>query len=201
LRKSVIVSLPPGYLYVAPTLPPGAHRRVMKPSADLSLPGMARLAGEFLDRLGLADVTLVSNDGGGAITQMLINGSAPPGRAGGARLPRGVRQLHARPDRQDARTRRELPFALFGLVIQQIRVRPLRLLPNAFGWLPSSPTNTRCAAPPNDSAASASSHSSSGRKSDQVTPPEHGRRLAGLLPRTGGVYPREALEGGRGVPG
>jgi pimeloyl-ACP methyl ester carboxylesterase len=48
----------------------------MTPSADLSLPGMARLAGEFLDRLGLADVTLVGNDSGGAITQMLINGSA-----------------------------------------------------------------------------------------------------------------------------
>jgi len=39
--------------------------------ADLSLPGMARLVGEFLDRLGLADVTLVGNDSGGAITQML----------------------------------------------------------------------------------------------------------------------------------
>ena len=31
------------------------------------------------------------------------------GRAGGARLLRGVRQLPARPDRQDARTRREAP--------------------------------------------------------------------------------------------
>ena len=76
LLKSVIVSLPPGYRCVAPTLPPGANRRVRTPSADLSLPGMARLAGEFLDRLGLADVTLVGNDSGGAITQMLINGSA-----------------------------------------------------------------------------------------------------------------------------
>jgi pimeloyl-ACP methyl ester carboxylesterase len=49
----------------------------MKPSADLSLPGMARLVGEFLDRLGLADVTLVGNDSGAAITQMLISGGAP----------------------------------------------------------------------------------------------------------------------------
>ena len=77
LRKSVIVSLPPGYRCVAPTLQPGAHRRVMKPSSDLSLPGMARLVGEFLDRLGLADITLVGNDTGGAITQMLISGGAP----------------------------------------------------------------------------------------------------------------------------
>jgi hypothetical protein len=49
----------------------------MKPSADPSLPGMARLVGEFLDRLGLADVTLGGNDSEGAITQMLISGGAP----------------------------------------------------------------------------------------------------------------------------
>jgi len=49
----------------------------MKPSADRSLPGMAPLAGEFLDRLGLADVTLAGNDSAGAITQMLISGGAP----------------------------------------------------------------------------------------------------------------------------
>jgi hypothetical protein len=29
----------------------------------------------------------------------------------------------------------KLPPTLFGLVIQQMRVRPLRPLPNAFGWL------------------------------------------------------------------
>jgi pimeloyl-ACP methyl ester carboxylesterase len=72
----------------------------MKPSADRPLPGMARLVGEFLDRLGLADVTLVGNDSGGAITQMLIScgppwvgravlasrealGNFPPGLTGG----------------------------------------------------------------------------------------------------------------------
>jgi len=38
---------------------------------------MAPLAGEFLDRLGLADVTLAGNDSAGAITQMLISGGAP----------------------------------------------------------------------------------------------------------------------------
>jgi pimeloyl-ACP methyl ester carboxylesterase len=39
--------------------------------------GNVVLVGEFLDRLGLADVTLVGNDSGGAITQMLISGGAP----------------------------------------------------------------------------------------------------------------------------
>ena len=73
----MIAGRPPEYQCVVPTLPPGAHRRVMKPSADRPLPGMARLVGEFLDRLGLADVTLIGNDSGGAITQMLISGGAP----------------------------------------------------------------------------------------------------------------------------
>jgi len=41
---------------------------------------MARPAGEFLDRPGLADVTLVGKDTGGAITQMLIRGAPRVGR-------------------------------------------------------------------------------------------------------------------------
>jgi hypothetical protein len=36
-----------------------AHRHAMHADADLSLPGIARLVAEFLDRLDLQDVTLV----------------------------------------------------------------------------------------------------------------------------------------------
>src|SRR3984893_3770762 len=64
---------------VAPTLPLGAHRHAMHADADLSLPGIARLVAEFLDRLDLHDVTLVGNDTGGALVQLLI-------RPGAARL-------------------------------------------------------------------------------------------------------------------
>jgi hypothetical protein len=35
------------------------HRHAMHADADLSLPGIARLVAEFLDRLDLQDVTLV----------------------------------------------------------------------------------------------------------------------------------------------
>jgi pimeloyl-ACP methyl ester carboxylesterase len=38
----------------------------MNPAADLSQRGVALLLGEFLDRHGLADVTLIMNDWGGA---------------------------------------------------------------------------------------------------------------------------------------
>ena len=57
---------------VAPTLPLGAHRQPMRDGADLSLPGIARLVAEFLERLDLRDVTLVGNDTGGALVQLLM---------------------------------------------------------------------------------------------------------------------------------
>ena len=39
--------------------------------SDLSLRGISRLVAEFLDRLELRDVTLVGNDTGGALVQLL----------------------------------------------------------------------------------------------------------------------------------
>jgi pimeloyl-ACP methyl ester carboxylesterase len=60
-----VVPLLDGYRCVLPTLPLGGHRRPMNPDADLSHRGVARLLGEFIERLGLDDVTLVLNDWGG----------------------------------------------------------------------------------------------------------------------------------------
>jgi pimeloyl-ACP methyl ester carboxylesterase len=135
LWDEVTSALSPGYRCVAPTLPLGAHRRAMKAGADLSLPGIAKLVAEFLDRLGLDDVTLVGNDTGGAVVQLLAADSAarvgrvvlascdafdnfPPGLTGRTLALAG-----------------KLPSALFGLVMQQMRLRPMRRLPVAFGWL------------------------------------------------------------------
>ncbi|MEV4436003.1 alpha/beta hydrolase [Streptomyces sp. NPDC049555] len=60
-----VVPLLDGYRCILPTLPLGGHRRPMNPDADLSQRGVARLLGEFIERLGLDDVTLVLNDWGG----------------------------------------------------------------------------------------------------------------------------------------
>jgi pimeloyl-ACP methyl ester carboxylesterase len=43
----------------------------MHSDADLSVPGLARLIAEFIDRLELEDVTLVGNDTGGALCQLV----------------------------------------------------------------------------------------------------------------------------------
>jgi pimeloyl-ACP methyl ester carboxylesterase len=60
-----VVPLLAGYRCVLPTLPLGGHRLPMRPDADLTQFGVARLLGEFLQRLDLRDVTLVLNDWGG----------------------------------------------------------------------------------------------------------------------------------------
>jgi pimeloyl-ACP methyl ester carboxylesterase len=64
----------------APDLPLGAHPIALKPGADLSPRGVARLVLAFLEALGLEDVTLVGNDTGGALCQFLID--ADPSRIG-----------------------------------------------------------------------------------------------------------------------
>jgi len=52
--------------------PLGSHRTPMNAEADLSPIGVARMINEVLDALGLTDVTLVGNDTGGALCQLLL---------------------------------------------------------------------------------------------------------------------------------
>jgi pimeloyl-ACP methyl ester carboxylesterase len=63
----VLPLLPPGFTYVRPVLPLGAHRRPMKPGADLTLHGQVELVADFLEALDLTGVTLVHSDWGGAL--------------------------------------------------------------------------------------------------------------------------------------
>ncbi len=56
---------------VFPTLPMGAHRLPAKPGADLSVPGLARAVADLLDELDVEDVTLIGNNSGGAIAQVV----------------------------------------------------------------------------------------------------------------------------------
>jgi len=63
-------ALRPDFRVLVPVLPIGSHRRPMRPDADLSAHGVARLLAEFMDRLDLRDVTLVQNDAGTA--QLLV---------------------------------------------------------------------------------------------------------------------------------
>ena len=58
----------------APTLPLGSHQWPMNTGADLSPSGVAALTLDFIRALGLSDVTIVGNDTGGAICQLMLGG-------------------------------------------------------------------------------------------------------------------------------
>ena len=212
LWHEVIADLSVDHRCVAPTLPLGAHRRAVRADADVSLRGMARLVAELIDRLDLRDITLVGNDTGGALVQLLVQDGAPrvgrivlasceafdnfpPGLTGRALLLTG-----------------KLPSTMFGLFMQQMRLRPMRRLPIAFGWLTmrGDAATARWMKPimrqpevRRDAvralrAAAAEPHLLQGAarclprfdrpalvvwaSQDRVMPPEHGHRLAELLP-------------------
>jgi len=211
LWDEVTAALSPGHRCVAPTLPLGAHRRAMKAGADLSLPGIAKLVAEFLGRLGLDQVTLVGNDTGGAVVQLLAADGAP---GVGRIVLASCDAFDNFPPGLTGRTLAlagQLPPALFGLVMQQMRLRPVRRLPVAFGWLTrrGDAATARWIKPVltqpdirRETARmlravfadkrlllrAAGSLPAFGRPAlvvwaaeDRVMPPEHGRRLAGLL--------------------
>ena len=67
----VVVGLATRARCIVPDLPLGSHRLPMNAGADLSPPGLARLIAELLERLELEGVTLVGNDTGGALCQIV----------------------------------------------------------------------------------------------------------------------------------
>lgn len=212
LWDDVIADLSRDHRCVAPTLPLGAHRHAMRKDAPLTLRDIARLVTELLDRLGLRDVTLVGNDTGGALVQLTAGGDTarvgrivlasceafdnfPPGLTGRTLMLTG-----------------KLPPSLFGLFMQQMRLRPMRRLPIAFGWLTQrgdgavarwmrpvqqqSPIRRdtvrmlrAAAADKRIMLEAAKALPAFARPAlvvwasqDRVMPPEHGRRLAEILP-------------------
>ena len=201
---------------VRPTLPFGAHRRPVRADADLSLPGIARLVAEFIDRLDLRDVTLVGVDTGGALVQLLITDGGDGGERVGRVVLASCDAFDNFPPGLTGKTlvaSGKLPPPLFGLFMQQMRVRALRRLPIAFGWLTkrgdaatarwirpvlTQPEIRRDAVRMLRAAAADTSLLLTAARGlpgfdrpaliawardDRVMPPEHGRRLADLLPQ------------------
>ena len=135
LWDEAIAALAPVHRCIAATLPLGAHRHAMADDADLTPGGVAALVEELLDRLDLHDVTLVGNDTGGAIVQLIAGGEAP--RVGRIVLV-SCDAFDNFPPGLTGRTvvlSGKLSPTLFGLFMQQMRLRPLRRLPLSFGWL------------------------------------------------------------------
>jgi pimeloyl-ACP methyl ester carboxylesterase len=205
----VVADLRRDHRCIVPTLPLGAHRRPMRPGADLSLRGFGRMVGELLERFDLRDVTLVQNDHAAAlalagddserVARLVISSceafeNYPPGLPG-----KNLRLIAMTPG---------------GIVLaaQAMRLRPLRRLPFTLGWISKRPLPDdlvdHCLQPLQTQrgvrrdlrkyAAGARRHqmlevcerlASFERPTlvvwtpeDRVQRPEHGKRLAGLLP-------------------
>jgi pimeloyl-ACP methyl ester carboxylesterase len=132
----LVADLRRDYRCVVPTLPLGAHRRPMRPDADLSLGGFGRMVGELLERLDLKDATLVQNDHVAAlalavdrpdrVARLVVSScelfeNYPPGLPG-----------------QNLRLMALVPGGIW-LATQLLRLRAIRRLPIAFGWLSKRP--------------------------------------------------------------
>jgi len=72
LWDGVVDRLSDRFRCLAPDWPIGAQQIAMKPDADLTPPGIAATIASFLERLDLEDVTIVGNDSGGAMSQVLV---------------------------------------------------------------------------------------------------------------------------------
>src|SRR5829696_633522 len=71
LWTDVATTLARDFRVIAPDWPLGSHERPLRPGADLSPTGLARLIADFLAALELEHVTLVGNDTGGALCQLV----------------------------------------------------------------------------------------------------------------------------------
>jgi pimeloyl-ACP methyl ester carboxylesterase len=71
LWRKVVPLLADGHRCITPDWPLGSHEVPLNADADLTPPGLARLIADFLGALDLRDVTLVSNDTGTALTQLV----------------------------------------------------------------------------------------------------------------------------------
>jgi pimeloyl-ACP methyl ester carboxylesterase len=72
LWDGVVDSLADRCRCIAPDWPIGAQQIAMNPDADLTPYGIAATIASFLEALDLNDVTIVGNDSGGAMSQVLV---------------------------------------------------------------------------------------------------------------------------------
>ena len=123
---------------VVPDLPLGSHREAMKDGADLTPPGVARILADFMGALELDDVTLVGNDTGGAICQLVA--ANHPERLGRLVLtPCDAYENFLPPFFRPMQYAAKVPGLLTALV-QPVRLRAVQKGPLAYGML-ISPEN------------------------------------------------------------
>ena len=211
LWRHVVADLRRDYRCVLPTLPLGAHRRPMRPTPTCSMRGMVEILGELIQALDLSEITLAMSDWGGPcrssaapmmsasrgswcararhsttcrrkarrsrchISRGSREGSTPPCSRFGStlrRLPMTYGPLSKRP------VPREVMDRWFGPIRQREIRRDLRK------YVRSAPQGRRELLAGVDALAAFDRPALIAWASeDRLMPPEHGRRLADLLPQ------------------
>jgi pimeloyl-ACP methyl ester carboxylesterase len=216
LWTQVVDELATTYRCIVPTLPMGGHRRTVHADTDLSLTGVATIVADLLEALDLDDVTLVGNDTGGAIAQVLV--TTRPDRVGRLVLA-SCEAFDNFPPGLPGRISKlsgQLPGGLWQAA-QAMRFGPMWRLPLTFGRLAKRPVpaevreswfgplresrairqETRRLLRGLDPAELATATERLGgfdrpalvvwAREDRIMPPEHAKQLAERLPKAGDV--------------
>jgi pimeloyl-ACP methyl ester carboxylesterase len=137
LWRKVVANLAPSFRCISLDLPLGAHTLPMPDGCDLTPHGLADLIADAIESLALKDVTLVGNDTGGALCQMVV--TRRPERVGRLVLT----SCDYRDDFPPRMFRYFKPAAAIPgamkLLMAPMRLRAPRQLPFAFGWLVTRP--------------------------------------------------------------
>jgi pimeloyl-ACP methyl ester carboxylesterase len=133
LWRDVAPRLAADFRVIVPDWPLGSQEIPLDPNADLSPLGLARIIVDFLDALGLERVTLVGNDTGGALCQLVA--VHYPERVGRLVLtPCDAFEHFPPPAFRPLSAIARIPGGVF-LILQSLRSRPARRLPLSYGWL------------------------------------------------------------------
>jgi pimeloyl-ACP methyl ester carboxylesterase len=133
LWREVAPILARDFRVIAPDWPLGSQELPLDPSADLSPPALASLVADFLAALDLERVTLVGNDTGGAICQLVA--VKHPERIGRLILtPCDAYEHFPPPAFKALATVGRSPLAL-RVIAQAMRSATARRLPNGYGGI------------------------------------------------------------------
>jgi pimeloyl-ACP methyl ester carboxylesterase len=128
-----VVERLPGRRCLVPTLPLGSHTVPVPDRSVLTPAGVADLVADELERLDVRDVTVVANDTGGAIAQLLVT-RRPERIAKLVLTPCDGLEIFPPAIFKPLFGLGRVP-ALFSAALQPMRWAPARRLPIAFGWL------------------------------------------------------------------
>jgi pimeloyl-ACP methyl ester carboxylesterase len=122
---------------IAPDLPLGSHTQPLNPGADLTPTGLATLIADFLSALELEGVTLVGNDTGGALCQLVaVHHGERIGRL--VLTPCDSYESFPPPAFAPLMALGRVPGAVWA-VGNSMRPRFAQRLPIAYGWLTKKP--------------------------------------------------------------